>query len=77
MAKHDSCLCSSRITEYDFRGAGRNKYASRYAPGSRVIVLKPDGAAAFPSAEEANEALRTLTSLIEKHRPKRPGKRTR
>jgi hypothetical protein len=65
------------LAEYDFREAERNKYASRYAAGSRVIVLEPDVAAAFPSAAEANEALRTLAGLIERHRAKRPARRAR
>jgi hypothetical protein len=60
------------LAEYDFRGAAPNKYASKYAAGSRVIVLEPDVAAAFRTSDEANDALRTLASLIEKHRAKRP-----
>jgi hypothetical protein len=63
------------LTEYDFRGAARNKYASRYAAGSTVVVLEPDVAAAFPTSNEANDALRTLAGLIEKHRAKRPAGR--
>ena len=43
------------LPEYDFSRASRNKYASRYAAGSVVVVLEPDVAAAFPSsAGEAN-----------------------
>lgn len=53
------------LPEYDFRP---NKYASRYAIGSIVVVLDPDVAAVFPSAEEANEALRALAGIIQKHR---------
>lgn len=34
--------------------------ATRYAAGSIVVVLEPDVAAVFPSAGEANEALRAL-----------------
>jgi hypothetical protein len=63
------------LAEYDFRGAAPNRYASRYATGSRVIVLEPDVAAAFPSSDDANNALRTLAALIEKHRAKRPAGR--
>jgi hypothetical protein len=44
------------LPEYDFRQAAPNKYASRYAAGSAVVVLDPDVAAAFPSSGEANEA---------------------
>jgi len=63
------------LPEYDFRGGRPNKYASRYAPGSAVIVLDPDVAAVFPSAGEANEALRALAGIIQKHRPRRPASR--
>jgi hypothetical protein len=59
------------LPEYDFSGARPNKYASRYAAGSIVAVLEPDTAAAFPSAGEANEALRALPGIIQKHRPRR------
>ncbi len=59
------------LPEYDFSGASRNKYASRYAAGSVVVVLEPDVAAAFPTAGEANEALRALAGIIQKHRSSR------
>ncbi len=48
------------LPEYDFSRARPNKYASRYAAGSIVVVLEPDVAAVFPSAGEANDALRAL-----------------
>jgi hypothetical protein len=57
------------LPEYDFSCASRNKYASRYAAGSVVVVLEPDVAAAFPSSGAANEALRALAGIIQKHRP--------
>lgn len=59
------------LPEYDFSRARPNKYASRYAAGSIVVVLEPDVAAMFSSAEEANEALRALAGIIQKHRPRR------
>jgi len=59
------------LPEYDFSGARPNKYASRYAAGSMVVVLEPDVAAAFPSAGQANAALRALAGIIQKHRPRR------
>ena len=59
------------LPEYDFSRARRNKYASRYASGSIVVVLEPDVAAAFPNSAEANEALRALAGIIKKHRPRR------
>ena len=63
------------LPEYDFRRARPNKYASRYAAGSIVVVLEPDVAAVFPGAEEANEALRALAGIILKHRPGRTASR--
>jgi hypothetical protein len=65
------------LPEYDFRRSSPNKFASRYAAGSTVVVLEPDVAAAFPTSGEANAALRALASLIQKHRfhgpePRRP-----
>lgn len=65
------------LPEYDFSRASRNKYASRYAAGSTVVVLEPDVAAAFPSSGEANEALRALAGIIRKHGSRRPGSRRR
>ncbi len=59
------------LPEYDFSRARPNKYASRYAPGSLVVVLESDVAAAFPSAGQASEALRALAGIIQKHRPRR------
>jgi len=59
------------LPEYDFSHARANKYASRYAAGSIVVVHEPDVAAAFPSAGQANEALRALAGIIQKHRPRR------
>jgi hypothetical protein len=64
------------LPEYDFRHARPNKYASRYATGSAVVVLDPDVAAAFPSSDQANEALRALAGLIRRHRlPRRSPRR--
>jgi hypothetical protein len=56
------------LPEYDFSRASRNKYASRYAAGGAVVVLEPDVAAAFPGSAEANQALRALAGIIDKHR---------
>jgi len=60
------------LPEYDFSDARRNKYATRYAEGSNVVVLDPDVAAVFRNAVEVNAALRALAGVILQHRPKRP-----
>jgi hypothetical protein len=59
------------LPEYDFKRGSPNKFASRYAAGSAVVVL-PDVAAAFPNSGEVNEALRALAEIIQKHRHRRP-----
>ena len=64
------------LPEYDFRKSQRNPYASRYAVGSSVIVLEPDVAAAFPSADQANEALRALAAIIQKNQRIRKSRRS-
>ena len=45
-------------TEYDFSAGVRGKYAARLAQGSKVVVLAPDVAKAFPTASKVNAALR-------------------
>jgi len=65
------------LPEYDFSRGSRNKFASRYAAGSAVVVLEPYVAAAFPSSDEANAALRALAGIIQKHRHVRPASRRR
>ena len=55
--------------EYDFRGARPNPYAARYAEKAMAVVLDPDVAAAFPSAEAVNDVLRTVAGLIREHPP--------
>ncbi|HEX4809448.1 MAG TPA: hypothetical protein VH325_10985 [Bryobacteraceae bacterium] len=63
------------LPEYDFSRAVPNRYASKYVAGSSVVVLEPDVAAAFPTARAANDALRALAGIIQKHTPNRPASR--
>jgi len=58
--------------EYDFSTGVRSKYAARLKPGSQIVVLDPDVAAAFGNAKAVNRALRALIDL-----PRRPGRSTR
>src|SRR5438552_973449 len=47
--------------EYDvasMKGGVRGKYVARLRKGSNLVLLEPEVAAAFPSAEAVNEALR-------------------
>jgi len=57
MSKPDSTAEEPRA-DYDFSRGTRGKYAKRYAEGTNVVVLDPDVAAAFPTAEAVNGALR-------------------
>jgi len=43
---------------YDFSGGVRGKYAARFVAGTNVVVLEPDVAARFKTAEEVNQVLR-------------------
>jgi hypothetical protein len=47
--------------EYDFasmKGGVRGKYVAQLRKGSNLVLLEPGVAAAFPSADAVNEALR-------------------
>jgi hypothetical protein len=59
--------------EYDFSKGVRGKYASRLRPGSQIIVLDPDVAAAFGDAKSVNRALRTLMDVV----PAKPARSSR
>ncbi|MDP9201538.1 MAG: hypothetical protein M3P26_06350 [Gemmatimonadota bacterium] len=52
------------LPEYDFSKGRRNKYASRYAEGTNVVLLDPDVAKDFPDSNAVNEALRALSAII-------------
>ena len=54
--------------EYDFSRGVRGKYARRYAQGTNVVVLEPDVARAFPSADAVNSSLRALAQIIRKQK---------
>ncbi len=67
MKKTESTSDTMRA-EYDFSGGVRGKYAKEYAEGTNVVVLEPDIAREFPTAESVNEALRSLIPVISSHR---------
>ena len=49
--------------EYDFasmKGGVRGKYVARLRKGSNLVLLEPEIAAAFPSDDAVNEALRGM-----------------
>jgi hypothetical protein len=48
-------------SEYDFasmKGGVRGKYYEQYRKGRNVVLIEPDVAAAFPTEDAVNEALR-------------------
>ena len=54
--------------EYDetvLKNGVRGKYVERLAAGSNVVRLAPDVAAAFPTEEAVNDALRRLVQLAQ------------
>jgi hypothetical protein len=55
--------------EYDLKellkGGERGKYVARYRAGTNVVVLAPDVAQAFPTAEAVNEALRLVVRMAQ------------
>jgi hypothetical protein len=59
--------------EYDFasmKGGVRGKYVARLRKGSNLVLLDPEIAAAFPSAEAVNEALRGVLNTTRAVRDK-------
>jgi hypothetical protein len=52
--------------EYDetmLKNGIRGKYVQHYQAGTNVVVLAPDVAAVFPTADAVNEALRLLMKV--------------
>jgi hypothetical protein len=60
---------------YNFRQGVRGKHAAQYAAGTNVVVIEPDVAAEFPTAEEVNETLRAVAQLFQR-RKKPIGRKT-
>jgi hypothetical protein len=54
--------------KFDYKKAKPNRFASRMKDGPLVVVLDPDVAKVFTSADEVNKALRALISAM----PQRP-----
>ena len=46
------------LEEYDFSNAEIGKYAKRYADGTNLVMLDPDIASVFKTAEAMNKVLR-------------------
>ncbi len=52
------------LAEYDFSVGVRGKYSKRYARGTNLVLLEPDVAKFFPTAEDVNMALRALAGIL-------------
>ena len=68
--------------EYDLSTLGegvRGKYFERASSGTNIVRLDPDLAAAFPTSESVNTALRMLVDIAEaaSRRTKAPAARKR
>lgn len=64
--KADTPVDDALRAEYDLsqlRGGVRGKYAKRYNEGANLVLLAPDVAAAFPSDQAVNDALRLLMKI--------------
>ena len=48
--------------EYDFSKGIRGKYAKRFAKGTNLVLLEPEVAKYFPTAQAVNRALQGLIS---------------
>jgi len=53
------------LSEYNFSGGIRGKYAKRYQEGSNVIILDRDVAKVFHDRTSVNNALRALVGIIQ------------
>jgi hypothetical protein len=71
MAKSKNDRANGMKKEYDFSEGVRGKYAKRYAQGCNVVVLEPDVARLYPSAEAVNRALRAIAEVAPTPPPKR------
>jgi hypothetical protein len=55
---------SDILSEYNFSGGVRGKYAKRYKEGSNVIILDRDVAKVSHDSTSVNQALRALVGII-------------
>ncbi|MBP7049573.1 MAG: hypothetical protein KBE65_01015 [Phycisphaerae bacterium] len=55
----------------------QGKYAERFREGTNLVLLAPDVANAFPTAESVNEALRLVLQLTELRSRKQKSSRQR
>ncbi len=59
------------LPHYDFAnmaGGIKGKYVERLRSGTNIVLLDPDVADAFPTAESVNEALRMLLTIADQQK---------
>ena len=66
--KKAAAVREEMLAEYDFSKGVRGKYAARFAKGTNLVLLALDVAAAFPTADAVNRALRTVIKFRSKRR---------
>ena len=57
--------------EYDFSGGVRGKHAARFAAGRNMVLLEPDVAAEFRTAEDVNETLRAIIEILRRRKKRK------
>lgn len=65
-AKVETPLDDELRAEYDetlLKEGVRGKYVTRYRQGTNLVLLAPDVAAAFPTEQAVNDALRLLMKV--------------
>jgi hypothetical protein len=68
-AKVETPLDDELRPEYDetvLKDGVRGKYTGRYRQGTNLVLLAPDVAAAFPTEQAVNDALRLLMKVAQK-----------
>jgi hypothetical protein len=68
MKNNDAELEDDLRPEYNaalLRNGVRGKFVERYRAGTNLVLLAPDVAAAFPTAEAVNDALRLLMRVAQ------------
>jgi hypothetical protein len=51
---------------FDYKKAKPNRFASRMKNESLIVIIEPDNAKVFTSAEDVNKALRALITTMPK-----------
>ena len=61
--------------DFDYGKAKPNRFVDRIGPDTLMVVLDPDVAAVFPSAESVNSTLRAIAAALANLPARRPARR--